>query len=303
MPIFALLAACAPDFAERRAAWEADMAPVVAEAQALDPAALPEADLSTARGRKVLVVEDGAPRNPLTRKDGRDHVPPSFAAKAEEVGIVVRSHVTREAQPSWSYPDGTKGWTQHYEFVAITRPEHAVVARWKGLGVLGSAKLIPSDTDEVGHYLDYEIDAEALSEGKAPGETMILLVSREAEAAVGRVIQAVRLRRFVGPDIPLAVAPGKKVVLMENGNYHDVSVDWPVWAARTTEETGLVGVVERRSVGAAGATFTVNVVTWPEMTEVGRWTETVAAIPGQDPYAVRYPFPWLGATLYAGTTP
>lgn len=303
MPIFALLAACAPDFAERRAAWEASMAPVVAEVGALDPAALPEAELATARGRKVLVVENGAPRNPLTRRDGRDHIPPGFATTADEVGLVVRSTVTREAEPSWSYPDGTKGWTQHYELVAITRPEHTVVARWEGLGVLGAAKLVASNTDEVGHYLGYEADVEALSGGRAPGEARTVLASREAEAAVGRVIQAVRLKRFVGPDIPLAVPPGKKVVLMENGNHYDLSREWPAWAARTTEETGLVAAVERRAVGATGATFTVNVLTWPDLTVVGRWTETVSGLPGQDPRAVRYPFPRLGEALFAGRAP
>lgn len=289
------LLSCA-DIKDRRAAWEADMAPVVAEAQALDATTLADAPLATARGRKVLVIENGEPRNPLTVKG----IPPAFASNAEEVGLVVRSTVTRETTPSWAYPDGTKGWTQHYDFVAITRPEHTVVARWEGLGVLGSAKLLPSDTDEVGHYLDYEVDAAALSGGKPPGENPNMLASKAAEAAVGQVIQRIRQKLFTGPDIPLSISAGQKVVLIENGNWYDVSREWPAWAARTTAETGLVGAVERRAVSDTGATFVVNVVTWPEITLVGRWTETVQGLPGQDPYAVRYPCDRLGAALFAG---
>lgn len=291
------LSACAPDVAERRAAWAADMAPVVTETQALDPAGLPDGALDTATGRKVLVIENGEPRNPLTVKG----IPTMFASNAEEVGLVVWSRVTRETTPSWVYSDGTKGWTQHYAFVAITRPEHAVVARWSGLGVLGSKKLLTSNTDEVGYYMDYEVDAAALSSGQTPGETASAQASREAEAAVGQVLQRIRERRFTGPDIPLAVTGGQKVVLVENGNHYDVSRDWPDWAARTTAETGLVGAVERLDVSEAGATFQVNVVTWPDITLVGRWTESVEGIPGQDPHAVRYPFDRLGAALYAGT--
>ena len=273
------------------------MAPVVTEVQALDPATLADGALATATGRKVLVIENGEPRNRLTVKG----IPTMFASNAEEVGLVVRSTVTRETTPSWAYSDGTKGWTQHYQFVAITRPEHAVVARWNGLGVLGSKKLLASNTDEVGHYLDYEVDAAALSRGQAPGETASILVSKAAEAAVGHVSQRIRERRVTGPDIPLAVSAGQKVVLVENGNHYDVSREWPDWAARTTAETGLVAAVERRAVSDTGATFVVNVVTWPEITVVGRWTETVEGIPGQEPYAVRYPFDRLGAALYAGT--
>ena len=68
-------------------------------------------------------------------------------------------------------------------------------------------------------------------------------------------------------------------------------------------ETGLVGAVERRSVEKERVTFDVTVLTWPEFTVVGRWSEDVKVMPGQNPYAVRYPCDRLGAALHAGTVP
>ena len=70
MPLLALLTACClPTHPDPVGTWEAELAPVVAEAVATDPATLPDGPVSTVVGRKVLVVENGE-----AREIGRAHV-------------------------------------------------------------------------------------------------------------------------------------------------------------------------------------------------------------------------------------
>ena len=133
---------------------------------------LVQGDPSTARGRKIAVVED-------------DHLDyqgiPCMATKPEEVGVVVLLHKTVDPSPLLT-DAGAKSFGATFDFVAITSPERVVVAKWRRRVDPDPRPMVQSRTGNH-HYVDlgangvsyknlavgaFEPDCESLRAGKSP---------------------------------------------------------------------------------------------------------------------------------------
>jgi hypothetical protein len=68
-----------PSYSEQLEAFRTSMAPAVEQYRGLAVSELPSGAQSLVAGRKVLVLEDGAPRYVSDYVDGRDQPPPGFA--------------------------------------------------------------------------------------------------------------------------------------------------------------------------------------------------------------------------------
>lgn len=132
------------------ATWAVDhkvaMLPVVKKHTGLKTGALPAAELSAVKGRRVLLARNGQ-AYPLSKPNADPHadpeVPGSLARTPGEVGVLV-----------FISEDGSR---ERYAFLAITVPEPQVVARWVRPGQHGA----PDD-------LALITDVEALYAGRAP---------------------------------------------------------------------------------------------------------------------------------------
>jgi hypothetical protein len=221
MFVLGLFACGQAPYLERLDAYRTAMAPVLEEAKALDLATLPAADPSTAKGRKVLFIENGAAVYETEYVDGEDRIPATIAATPEEVGVFVVVTSKRNAEKSWSYDDGTAGYGQGYTFVAVSRPEHAVLARWTGAASPGFQKLIKSNRDEVGYYTDWAEDAQQLLAGQDPGQTEMGAASEVLKAALAPVVDAVKALEPTGEPVLGAIPAGRKVLVTTNGYAHE----------------------------------------------------------------------------------
>jgi len=108
---------------EEKARMLIEMAPVIAEYVAIDPARLARAELSLVRGRKVLVLEDAR----LSSTHEGPWVPEGLARLRAEVGIVIIERSGRDPEPLFAYEGGETafgGWVTHD---AIAHPEKRLV--------------------------------------------------------------------------------------------------------------------------------------------------------------------------------
>lgn len=320
MFFLALLACGQASYSDRLDAFRAEMAPRVAEAKALDLAKLPEGDAATAKGRRILFVENGEAQYVTTYEDGEDRIPPPVAATAEEVGVIVVATAKKNAEKSWSYQDGTRGYGQSYTFVAVSTPEHTILRRWTGAASPSLQKYDTTKNDVLGYYVstDYIEDATQLEAGQDPGQTEMGAAMDAFKAAVAPVVDAVKSLPADTTPVEGAVPAGRKVLVMMDGWAHDTSFRPLPWAAPDAASVGIVASVVRVPDEAPsvtfddgtpgyGGTFTITVLTWPDKTVVRRWSEHV-----DPPTSVldakrtrvdaHYDLMDLGAKVFAGGT-
>ncbi len=284
-----------PSYSEQLEAFRTAMAPAVEQYRGLSTASLPAGAQSLVAGRKVLVLEDGAPRYVSDYVDGRDQPPPGFAVTADEVGVVVLAKRTRNPEPLYTYTDGTHGFSARYELVAVAVPENVVVARWTGAATppLQKLDLGGPRRDEESYYTDYDDDVARLLAGTDPGRSTYQDEDDAFRAGVAAVVDRVgALDVSALPDGSVADAAGRAALVVEGKSARDpkygergnpafatdaAGTGLVVWLRRTPDTTP--STVYDDGVPGYGSTYEIVALLWPEERVVARLTRRVEPPP------------------------
>jgi len=111
------------DTSKEDARFKTEMAPLVAECAALDLGKLPRAEPALAKGRKAVEIKDGKLDSPITPFGTRQ----SYALTRAETGLILLVKTTRDAEATFEFEGGAKGYGGWVTHAVVAYPEKQLV--------------------------------------------------------------------------------------------------------------------------------------------------------------------------------